>query len=221
MTAAAPAPTDVKSTLEEMRAAVAARGVRTGLAGTIEDVFLRLLTMLLGILEDLRAGRLAAVADGVRDGGRGGMAPPLPPLVRSAAQSPARGEADVRRGSGVESGEARAASGRAGADTPAGDDPSPSRCCGSGPGARPSLFLIGLCPGSARWSPAPGQVARTTSTRLAFRPDGPMRAAFAALRRRVEGLFFKNGIAGAGISVALLLQRQNDVVAIRSESIFS
>ena len=68
MTATPPAQTDLKGTLEEMRASVAARGARKGLAaraglkGAIEEAFLGLLSVLLAVLEDFRAGRLAAIA---------------------------------------------------------------------------------------------------------------------------------------------------------------
>ena len=55
-------PTDFKDTLEEMRASVAAREARGRLAGTVQAVFLKLLGMLLALLADLRARRLAAEA---------------------------------------------------------------------------------------------------------------------------------------------------------------
>jgi hypothetical protein len=65
MNPAPPAPTDPKRTLEEMRASVAARGKRKGLAaraglsGAIEKAILGFLSVLLAMLEDFRAGRLA------------------------------------------------------------------------------------------------------------------------------------------------------------------
>ena len=60
---AAPPPTDLKSALEEMRASVAARGRQPRLAEMVQEAILRMLTVLLAMLEDFRAGRLPPVAE--------------------------------------------------------------------------------------------------------------------------------------------------------------
>ena len=48
--AAAPTHPDLKDTLEEMRASVAARGARKGLTGAIEKAILGLLEVLMALL---------------------------------------------------------------------------------------------------------------------------------------------------------------------------
>src|SRR5215472_3223803 len=72
-----------------------------------------------------RAGRLAPIAAVARDGA---VAHPPPRLVRSAAQSPARGEGVVERGSAVEDDDARVAPWRAEFEGVRAAYPSPSRC---------------------------------------------------------------------------------------------
>jgi hypothetical protein len=69
-TAAAPPPTEPKNTLEELRAAVLARGKRKGLRGAIQEAILAFLECFLALLADLRAGRLAPLAPVAEDPGQ-------------------------------------------------------------------------------------------------------------------------------------------------------
>ena len=91
MTAAPPTHTDLKSTLEEMRASVAAEGTRKGIKGAIQEAFLGILSVLLAMLEDFRAGRLARIAPVAELAGDGAVADPPP------RPSPSRGEGEEAR----------------------------------------------------------------------------------------------------------------------------
>ena len=89
--AAPPPPTDLKNTLEEMRASVAARGAQKGLRGAIQEAILGFLECLLALLADFRAGRLAPVADAPETAGRGTAH--CQPRVFTAGDAERRGDA--------------------------------------------------------------------------------------------------------------------------------
>ena len=105
--AAAPA-TDLKDTLEEMRASVAARGARKGIRGAIQEAILGFLETLLALLAEFRAGRLAAPACGESRrrwrasfvAGFGAVAPPPPQPTGSIRVRPADGGKPARQGGG-------------------------------------------------------------------------------------------------------------------------
>ena len=79
--AASPAPTGLKDRLEEVRASVAGTEAGGRLAETLRDVMLRLLTLLMAMLADFRAGTLASPAP---VGGARNMGRPRPPVSRGA-----------------------------------------------------------------------------------------------------------------------------------------
>jgi hypothetical protein len=68
--AASPPPTDLRNTLEELRASVAARGARRGLAGMLQEAILGFLECLMALLVDFRAGKLVPLTPAVEAGAR-------------------------------------------------------------------------------------------------------------------------------------------------------
>ncbi len=94
MTFADPAPTDVKDTLEAMRASAAAEGTRKGLAGAVQQALVKIFEVLLAMLLDFRAGRFAPLAQVAEagDDADGAVAYDSPRPTASSLCSPARGE---------------------------------------------------------------------------------------------------------------------------------
>ena len=66
MIPAAPATTDLKSAMEDVRASVAAQEADSRLAALIRDAFVKILEVLMAMLADFRSGRLTAAADAGR-----------------------------------------------------------------------------------------------------------------------------------------------------------
>jgi hypothetical protein len=70
MTTAAPSPTGhLDISLGEMRAAMAAEGTKKGLAGAVAAALLSLLDLIVALLAEFRAGKLAALAPQGDEGG--------------------------------------------------------------------------------------------------------------------------------------------------------
>jgi hypothetical protein len=217
MTAAPPIPADLKSTLEELRASVAARGKRRGMAGAIQEAVLGLLSALLTMLEGFRAGRLLPVADGAEV--RAANTPTPPWRADSAAASPTPQPVPVipaqspghARG-GIQRVRQHLAElllhARSDSDSASGAHwiPAFAGTTGTDCSSRSPLAL--------RASPRPPRFKIMTDCGLA--QHGAMRPVDAA-----GGPFFKNAPAGERINATLSFQHQNDAVAAPSSSIFS
>jgi hypothetical protein len=113
------------NSLEELRAAMAAEGTRKGLAGAIHAAILGFLNMLIALLADLRAGRLAALAPGATC-----AASPARAASPAGAASPARAaspSSSVSAPVAAVEDAALAGPGRGAEDTGPCGHPSPSR----------------------------------------------------------------------------------------------
>ena len=192
MTAAAPIPTDLKSTLEAMRAAVAAEGARRGLAGTIQGAILRILGTLLAIVEDFRAGRLAPVAP---------VAPAAPvaePAGNGADGAVADRYAGLRRSAGAKNGTAGAVCRRGGEVRPWAH-PSPSRCAGPSPRVKPGgKPAVGSQCAERNGGPIKGGGESTALCRVAT-----------VIAGAAEGGFFENAALEEGSGVRVSFQLRN------------
>jgi hypothetical protein len=187
MTAAAPPPTDLKHALEQMRASAAAQKARKGVAGAIQKAILNVLAMLLAMLEDFRAGRLAPIAEAAEPADEGAAA------CCSPGRAPTtRGEGGFTGGAHAGNGGAGGASWNAGADLGGADG-----AAGAARGAcqqaelpvsetHPSSSRIGrrnaCCNGSALAAPTAAKgvllsgIAKARNGEAASAPTSPSRA---------------------------------------------
>ena len=239
----APTPPDLRNTLEEMRASAAAQGTGKGLAGAIQRMILSMLSVLIAMLEDFRAGRIL---------------PPMPVLKRagdgaahsSARSAPAREAEHMRRGGNGDAGAAFWSTGREFEDdtlTPA-LRPFAGECVGGDEGAslgETSQRLEGEV--SAAHAPSRSRtgsrtqtrsVAKSVSSRTTWR-NAARPAPFSVARRRdargigrafppcnerqapCSGKFFKNPVPGRRTGATTLFQHENGAVVSGDDSKYS
>ena len=226
--AAAPT-TDLKDTLEEMRASVAARGARSGLRGAIQEAILGFLETLLALLAEFRAGRLAAPASGDAAGGADGTVAEPSPSFGAGPRPGADGALALSSASMLlppTSPDPSALEGRGeyhGADG-AVDDPSPSLSLRLRPGADGALALSSASMLLPPTSPNPSALeGRGEYHARRFKVDHRAHPAagaavagcarhsprFPALRVGIKGgverADSKNGVLGAGDSGELIV----------------
>lgn len=238
MITAAPATTDLGSTLEEVRASVAAEAERNGLPGLLAAAIVRLLEMLVTLLADFRAGRLvAAMANeaAVALASPGAAVVAAPAAARpDAKDAPAAGWCGLWAWWWGKSG-AVGGSARVGAD-PAGKLPPQGRGNGAHGAARRRVAGA-----SATRPSAAGPAATTNATAAAPREGGAARGsascAMMNLGRAVRGdapgarsrlicislagtdvrdrwAIFKTGVVVGRVPAAISLRYSNDVFII-------
>jgi hypothetical protein len=197
MTAAAPPATDLKDTLEEMRASVAAQEARTHLARMLHVAMLGILNLLMRLLEDFRAGRLAPPAPTGTRRGEAKINAPTATLPRCAREG---ADGDMTRESCAEARgpRLRAVRGHLNRIPPA---RAPRGAAANGSGARPG-HRAG---------------ARTTHGRRIApvrRRDGgihPIRPAFAGLSRPT-GVNLKNWTDRRRDACDVIVHNQNNII---------
>ena len=173
MTTTPPPATDLTNALEELRASVAGRGARWGLAGSLQAAILRFLETLLKMVLAFRDGRLAplpcaaATPSGMQRAGSGGSKPA--DAQRAVVRAP---RVDFGPGSGPgqalhrtdEEDEAVRATSSALAETRLRGDPrTDERAESRGPGMRPACAVRSRATPPCRAPPGRGRCWRSSA----------------------------------------------------------